>query len=95
MANLLGDCRLVILSRARDIHFGMSTAEIIAELPKLPAADLREILNRILELHGDSSELTDQERALIEKRLADHAADPASAIPWEKVKARLVERYGE
>ncbi len=77
----------------------MSKAEIIAELPKLHPTDLREILNKILDLQGndwlDSVELTDEEKALIEKRLAEHEANPASAIPWDEVKARLVERYGQ
>jgi putative addiction module component (TIGR02574 family) len=75
----------------------MSKAQIMAELPNLPPADLREILNRILELHDpmDNDAFTNEERALIEKRLADHDADPASAVPWDVVKGRLIERYGE
>ena len=77
----------------------MSKAEIIAELSKLPADDIREIFDRIVELRGgewlDTGELTEDEKALIGKRLAEHEADPASAIPWEQMRARLVERYGE
>jgi len=74
----------------------MSKAEIIAELPKLASADLRDILNKIIELQRlDDAPLTEEERALIEKRLAEHEANPDSAIPWEEVKARLVERYGQ
>ena len=76
----------------------MSKAEILAELPKLSPGELREVLDRLLELHDgwlDDGELTQEEKALIEDRLAEHAANPELAIPWEQVKARLVQRYGQ
>lgn len=30
----------------------------------------------------------------MERRMAEHQADPASAIPWEQARARLHERFG-
>ena len=35
-------------------------------------------------------ELTPEQRAELDRRLADHIADPASAIPWDDVRRRLL-----
>ncbi|MGH8613304.1 MAG: addiction module protein [Gammaproteobacteria bacterium] len=51
---------------------------------------------KIWELGGgdwsDGGELADDERSLIEQRLAEHERNPEAAIPWEEVEARLRER---
>lgn len=39
-------------------------------------------------------ELTEEQRQELDRRLAQHEADPTSAIPWEEVRARLLERFG-
>ena len=36
--------------------------------------------------------LTAEQRAVVDRRLAEHQADPSSAVPWEEVKARLESR---
>jgi putative addiction module component (TIGR02574 family) len=36
--------------------------------------------------------LTSAQREVIDRRLAEHQADPSSAIPWEEVRARLESR---
>ena len=69
----------------------MSKAEILAEIPKLTPAEREEIRARLDEL--DDS-LTPEELALIDQRIAEHEADPQSAIPWEKAKAHLEEKFG-
>jgi len=38
--------------------------------------------------------LTDAQKKELRIRLAEHQADPGSAIPWEEVRRRLYERYG-
>jgi putative addiction module component (TIGR02574 family) len=38
--------------------------------------------------------LSDAERAEIERRLAEHARDPAEAAAWDEVRARLWSRLG-
>ncbi len=38
--------------------------------------------------------LTDAQKRELRRRLAEHKADPDSAIPWEEVRRRLYERYG-
>jgi putative addiction module component (TIGR02574 family) len=69
----------------------MSKAEILAEIPKLTPEEREEIRVRLDEL---DDVLTPEELALIDQRIAAHGADPKSAIPWEKAKAQLEERFG-
>ena len=75
----------------------MSKTEIIAELPKLTPSDRREILDYIWELDGgdwlDDGELAQDERKLIEQRLAEDKKNPDASIPWEEVDARLRQRF--
>ena len=37
-------------------------------------------------------ELTPEQRAELDRRLAEHIADPASAIPWDEVRRKLLRR---
>ena len=79
----------------------MSKAEILEELPKLSPAERREIRARLYELDpaaddwDDDGELTDEEKHLIEARLAEHERNPETAIPWEEFDARLKARFGQ
>ena len=36
--------------------------------------------------------LTDEQKAELDRRIAEHEADPDSAIPWEQVERELKER---
>lgn len=36
--------------------------------------------------------LTEEQKAVIDERLAEHRRDPSSAVDWEDVKARLESR---
>lgn len=38
--------------------------------------------------------LSDEEFEEMERRLAEHHADPSSSIPWDEARARLRERFG-
>jgi putative addiction module component (TIGR02574 family) len=69
----------------------MSKAEILDEIPKLTPEE-REEIRRKLDEFDDT--LTPAEWALVDQRLAEHEADPQSAIPWDKVKAQLEEKFG-
>jgi putative addiction module component (TIGR02574 family) len=40
----------------------------------------------------DTLPLTDDERRLLDERLAAHARDPDRGAPWEEVKARILNR---
>ncbi|MEN9867771.1 MAG: hypothetical protein RL748_3361 [Pseudomonadota bacterium] len=37
-------------------------------------------------------ELSSAQKAELDSRVAEHLADPASAIPWEQVRAKLFSR---
>ena len=41
----------------------------------------------------EAMELTEAQRQEIDRRLAEHDANPESAIPWEEVRARLRQRF--
>ncbi len=42
----------------------------------------------------DADELTPEEKALIEERMAEHERNPAATISWEVMEAKLKARYG-
>jgi putative addiction module component (TIGR02574 family) len=75
----------------------MSLAEILDEIPRLTPVERQRVAEKLSELEGDwidgADELTPEEKHLLDSRLADHDRDPASAIPWEEVKARLQARF--
>ena len=78
----------------------MSKAEILEALPGLTAEERNEILLKITELDPDlwfdqDDPLTDEDKALIEARIAAHEQNPETAIPWEDFKARLTRRIEE
>lgn len=62
---------------------------------KLPVPDRLDLLEAIWDSLADSPDaeaafaLTDEQRAELDRRLAEHLADPDSAIPWEEVRRRL------
>lgn len=41
---------------------------------------------------ADSFPVTDDVKALLDKRLADHEASPDAAVPWPEVRRRLLDR---
>jgi len=75
----------------------MSLAEILDEIPRLTPVERQRVAEKIFEVEGDwldgDDGLTPEEKHLIDSRLADHERDPASAIPWEEIKARLQARF--
>ena len=74
----------------------MSLAEILDEIPRLTPGERQRVAEKLCEVEGDwidNDELTPEEKHLLASRLADHDRDPASAIPWAEVKARLQSRF--
>ena len=74
----------------------MSKAEILLELSRLTKEERHEIRLRLAELDGDEllhedDPLNDDEKRLIDERLAEHDANPRSAISFEEFKARIRE----
>jgi len=78
----------------------MSKAEILAEIPKLTPQEREEIYLKLVELDGDKwldadDPLTEEQKALLEARLADMEKHPEKSIPWSEAEARLKARFGE
>jgi putative addiction module component (TIGR02574 family) len=67
----------------------------LSELLKLPAADRAELAMALWESLSDTQRdadlvLTDKQRAELDRRWAEHVANPASAVPWADVRAKLL-----
>jgi putative addiction module component (TIGR02574 family) len=72
----------------------VSKAEILEEIPKLSAEERAEIRLKLDELDesgwlNSADELTDDEKALLEARIADYQRDPEAGSSWEEVEARI------
>ena len=75
----------------------MSKTEILNELPKLTSQERFEIRLRLAELDGDrwldeDDPLTDEQKALLDARLADMEQNPDSSIPWDEARKRIEAR---
>ena len=69
----------------------------LAELLKLSASERVEIAMALWESLSDAERkaelaLTPEQEAELDHRLAEHIANPDSAIPWDDVRRRLVDR---
>jgi putative addiction module component (TIGR02574 family) len=75
----------------------MSLAEILNEIPRLTPVERQRVAEKLFELEGDwidgDDALSAEEKQLLDSRLADHDRNPASAVHWEEVKARLQARF--
>jgi putative addiction module component (TIGR02574 family) len=48
--------------------------------------------NSIVDQHGDELPVTPAQRAILDRRLAAHEAAPDESLPWDEVRARLLDR---
>ena len=67
------------------------------ELLKLSEAERIQLAQDLWESIPPTSDALTPTKEQIEdldRRLAEHRADPASAIPWEKVRSKLRKRFG-
>ncbi len=67
----------------------------LSELLKLPAADRADLAMALWESLSDAQRaadlvLTDEQRAELDRRWAEHVAHPAAAVPWADVRAKLL-----
>jgi len=72
--------------------------DLVAELLKLTPAERIQLAEDLWDSVAADPErlppLSDEQRKEVERRLADHARDPNSAVSWEEVRARLWSRLG-
>ena len=67
----------------------------LSQLLKLPAGDRAELAIALWESLSDSEregalELTDEQRAELDRRWTEHVENPGSAIPWSDVRRKLL-----
>ncbi|TKB77638.1 MAG: addiction module protein [Nitrospira sp.] len=71
---------------------------VIAELLKLSPAERIQLAEDLWDSVAARPDLlpalSDDQRQEIERRVAEHARDPSSALSWEDVRARLWSRLG-
>lgn len=68
----------------------MSLTEILAEIPKLSFAELQELVRRAIEV--EDQDLTAEEKAILDQRLADFGQNPNTGIPAEQLKDEVLRR---
>ena len=67
----------------------------LAQLLTLPPGDRAELAMALWESLTEAEregelELTDEQRAELDRRWAEHLEDPGSAIPWSEVRRKLL-----
>jgi putative addiction module component (TIGR02574 family) len=66
----------------------MSSLEILEQLRALPAEERRQVVNAILDEFPDADlTLTAEQAAELDRRLADHEANPEDVVSWDALKA--------
>ena len=66
--------------------------DTLENLLKLPPAERAELAMALWDSLDDSPEmfpLTEAQKAELDRRMAEHEADPSSAVPWEDVLRQL------
>jgi putative addiction module component (TIGR02574 family) len=75
----------------------VNKATLLVEIMRLSPDERRELIDEIwdtLPLEADDFELTEEQKAELDRRLEEHERDPSSAIPWEEVIASLRSKLG-
>jgi putative addiction module component (TIGR02574 family) len=75
----------------------MSKAEILEELAKLTPDERAEITAKIREIDGTEwldPELTDEDKRILDERLAEYEKNPDAGSTWEEVEARIRAKLG-
>ena len=75
----------------------MSTTELIEKMRPMPTEEKRAFVEKVWEEFGDElgwvdSDLTPEQTAELDRRLAEFKKNPRGGIPWEQVEAELDQR---
>lgn len=65
------------------------------EVLRLPVVERLRLVEAIWDSiaeQGDAVPLTDAQRAELDRRVAEHEADPDDVVPWEDIKASITKR---
>lgn len=83
-----------------ETHSPAMHAQLLEQVRSLPVREQVELVDEILEGLPVEEEtnagpnLSPAQITELERRLAEHLADPDSAIPWSEVKQGIKERFG-
>jgi putative addiction module component (TIGR02574 family) len=73
----------------------MDLNTVLTEVDSWPIEDrirlVQEVWDRLVD-QGHESELTDEMKTELDRRLVAHRANPEAAIPWERVEAEALAR---
>jgi putative addiction module component (TIGR02574 family) len=73
----------------------MSATEILEQIEQLPPEEQHEVAEKVFKKYGDfDDELTPEQTAELDRRLAEFEKNPHDGIPWEQVKAEMRQRFG-
>lgn len=68
---------------------------LVAEILALPVQERVRLVETIWDSIVASTPLTDEQRAELDRRLADHEANPDDVIAWEEVYASITTRLAK
>ncbi|HEU4561961.1 MAG TPA: addiction module protein [Longimicrobium sp.] len=72
-------------------------SKLLDELLKLSEAERIQLATDLWDIippTSDALTLTKEQIEELDRRVAEHRADPSSAIRWEEVRSKLRERFG-
>ena len=72
----------------------MSAAQILEQIEHLPIPEQRAIAETLWEKYGTPDDLTPEQAAELDRRLAEFDQNPRDGIPWEQIEADLNKRFG-
>ena len=73
----------------------MKATEILEQIEHLPRAEQQAVAELVWERFGAfEDELTPEQAAELDRRLAEFERNPRGGIPWEQVEADLNKRFG-
>jgi putative addiction module component (TIGR02574 family) len=73
----------------------MSATEILEQIEHLPRTEQQVVAEMVWEKFGAfGDELTPEQSAELDRRLADFEKNPHDGIPWEQAETKLNKRFG-
>jgi putative addiction module component (TIGR02574 family) len=71
----------------------VSATEILEQIRRLPENERREVAGQILEEFGNfDDDLSPEQIEELERRADELSLNPESGVPWEQIRAELLER---